>query len=69
MPPQWRCSRVDRETFGDIEAQGVGTWLGNLQKELVEKTYRPKPLLRVWIPKNQGAQRPSNPFRISTGAP
>lgn len=49
---------VDRETFGDIEAQGVGTWLGNLQKELVEKTYRPKPLLRVWIPKNQGGQRP-----------
>lgn len=49
---------VDRESFTEIEARGVDKWLGNLQKELVEKTYRPKPLLRVWIPKASGGQRP-----------
>lgn len=49
---------VDRESFADIETQGVNRWLGNLQKELAAKTYRPKPLLRVWIPKNNGDQRP-----------
>lgn len=48
---------IDRETFTDIEAQGVNQWLGNLQKELAQKTYRPKPLLRVWIPKKSGGQR------------
>jgi RNA-directed DNA polymerase len=49
---------VDRESFADIEAQGVDRWLGNLQRELKAKTYRPKPLLRVWIPKSNGGQRP-----------
>ena len=48
---------VDLESFADIENQDVNRWLGNLQKELVTKTYRPKPLLRVWIPKNNGGQR------------
>ena len=43
---------TDRESFADIETHGVEQWLGNLQRELVAKTYRPKPLLRVWIPKN-----------------
>lgn len=59
-----RCRRnggsagIDRETFKMIETQGLETWLGNLQAELRAKEYRPQPLLRVWIPKASGGQRP-----------
>ncbi len=49
---------VDGETFAKIEAQGLESWLGNLQQELKTKTYRPQPLLRTWIPKARGGQRP-----------
>ena len=49
---------VDRETFEMIEAQGVERWLGMLREELKSGTYAPKPLLRVWIPKSNGGQRP-----------
>lgn len=49
---------VDRVSFADIEDQGVTRWLGNLRQELLAKTYRPRPLLRVWIPKSNGGQRP-----------
>jgi group II intron reverse transcriptase/maturase len=36
----------------------VEAWLGNLQQELRAKHYRPQPLLRVWIPKASGGERP-----------
>ena len=49
---------VDGVRFEDIETEGVETWLGNLQKELRSKQYRPQPLVRVWIPKASGGQRP-----------
>ena len=49
---------VDRVSFDQIEAQGVETWLAKLQEELRDKTYCPLPLLRVWIPKSNGGQRP-----------
>jgi group II intron reverse transcriptase/maturase len=49
---------VDRITFAQIETEGVATWLAKLQEELRHKTYRPQPLLRVWIPKSNGGQRP-----------
>lgn len=49
---------ADGESFSDIEAQGVERWLGHLQEELRSKQYAPKPLLRVWIPKSNGGQRP-----------
>jgi len=49
---------VDGETFAQIEAQGVEGWLGKLREELVSGRYAPKPLLRVWIPKSNGGQRP-----------
>lgn len=49
---------VDGRTFDEIDAEGVQTWLGNLQQELRGGTYRPLPLLRVWIPKQNGGQRP-----------
>ena len=49
---------VDGETFARIDAQGPEQWLGRLREELVSGHYVPKPLLRVWIPKSNGGQRP-----------
>jgi group II intron reverse transcriptase/maturase len=49
---------VDGETFAAIEAQGVAVWLERLRQELTATTYRPQPLLRVWIAKSNGGQRP-----------
>jgi len=49
---------VDGERFEDIEAYGLERWLGELTEELREKTYRPQAVLRVWIPKPDGSQRP-----------
>jgi RNA-directed DNA polymerase len=49
---------VDGETFERIEAQGQERWLKALREELVSGRYAPKPLLRVWIPKSNGGQRP-----------
>lgn len=60
-----RCRRnggshgTDHETFAEIDISGVDEWLGKLQKELKDKSYYPKPLRRVWIPKANGkALRP-----------
>jgi RNA-directed DNA polymerase len=52
------ASGVDRETFEQVEAHGRERWLGTLQQELRTKQYTPQPLLRVWIPKSNGGQRP-----------
>ena len=52
---------VDRVTFEQIEAEGVEAWLAKLQEELRTGTYGPLPLLRVWIPKSNGGQRPLSP--------
>src|SRR6516225_9685785 len=49
---------VDDQTFDDIEAYGAGRWLRELTEELKNKTYRPRPVRRVWIPKADGKQRP-----------
>ena len=49
---------VDGETFAAIEDHGVGAWLEGLRQELCAGTYRPQPLLRAWIPKSHGGQRP-----------
>lgn len=61
----WRqCRRnggapgVDEEDFETIESQGKEAWLANLQEELKARRYTPRPLLRVWIPKANGGQRP-----------
>ncbi len=59
-----RCRRnggsagVDGETFEKIDTEGWEQWLGKLQQELQAKEYRSQPLLRVWIPKSNGSQRP-----------
>ena len=49
---------VDGRTFEAIESQGVASWLTALREELQQKEYRPQSLLRVWIPKGNGGQRP-----------
>ena len=59
-----RCRRnagspgVDRETFAQIESQGVGAWLGKLREDLRTGHYRPQALRRVWIPKSGRGERP-----------
>jgi group II intron reverse transcriptase/maturase len=49
---------VDDQTFEDIEDYGVRRWLDELTQELKSRTYRPKPVRRVYIPKPDGKQRP-----------
>jgi RNA-directed DNA polymerase len=49
---------VDGVDFDAIETLGLEQWLGTLQEELRSKSYAPQPLLRVWIPKRNGGQRP-----------
>ncbi|MGH7086833.1 MAG: group II intron reverse transcriptase/maturase [Acetobacteraceae bacterium] len=48
----------DGMTFDQITAFGQDRWLGELRQELLARQYRPQPLLRVWIPKSNGGQRP-----------
>src|SRR5215470_11251091 len=49
---------VDGQTFEDIEAYGKERWLDELAQELKNRTYRPLPVRRVYIPKPDGKQRP-----------
>lgn len=49
---------VDGETIEAIEAQGVDSFLSELQEELRSERYRPCPVRRVFIPKPDGRQRP-----------
>jgi group II intron reverse transcriptase/maturase len=51
---------VDGQSIEEI-AVDVGLkrqWIGSLQEELRNKTYRPSPVRRVWIPKASGGKRP-----------
>ncbi|MFO0814794.1 MAG: group II intron reverse transcriptase/maturase [Gemmatales bacterium] len=61
----YRCCRanggapgVDGQTFDAIESYGVETWLSELAEELATKRYRPLPVRRVMIPKENGKLRP-----------
>lgn len=49
---------VDGQTFADIEAYGRDRWLDELTTALRERTYRPSPVRRVFIPKGDGKPRP-----------
>jgi len=49
---------VDSQTFEDIEAYGRDRWLDELTTELRGRTYRPRPVRRVLIPKPDGKRRP-----------
>ncbi len=45
-------------TFDQIATHGQERWPEELRQELQAGGYRPQPLLRVWIPKSNGGQRP-----------
>jgi group II intron reverse transcriptase/maturase len=49
---------VDGQTFEDIEALGVGSWIAELMQRLRSKRYHPQPVRRVYIPKSDGTVRP-----------
>ena len=50
---------VDGETVADIESFGVDRWLGALARDLKERTYRPRAVRQVLMPKKQrGKFRP-----------
>jgi RNA-directed DNA polymerase len=50
---------VDGQTFEDIEKDfALPVFLAELSEDLRKKTYTPKPVRRVWIPKPDGKQRP-----------
>jgi RNA-directed DNA polymerase len=63
---------VDGVTFAAVEAGGVQEFLGQLRKELVERTYRPQAARKVEIPKDGGKMRqlsiPSVRDRVVQGA-
>ena len=49
---------VDGETFEEVETKGRTEYLKELQQELKTEEYKPKPVLRVYIPKSKGKMRP-----------
>ena len=49
---------VDGMTFSDVEAYGVDRFISEIIDELETKTYKPEAVLRVYITKDNGKQRP-----------
>jgi group II intron reverse transcriptase/maturase len=49
---------VDQATLRSIEEQGVAQFLEGIQADLKAGRYRPSPVMRRWIPKADGKQRP-----------
>src|ERR1700761_5563177 len=63
---------IDGGTFAAVEAAGEAAFLGQLRKELVERTFRPQKARKVEIPKGGGKMRqlsiPSIRDRVVQGA-
>jgi len=49
---------VDGESFAEIERKGIEHFLMQLQKDLKSREYTPQAVLRCWIEKANGKQRP-----------
>jgi RNA-directed DNA polymerase len=49
---------VDKQTLAAVQEYGVARLLGELQRDLREGSYRPRPVRRVEIPKPAGGKRP-----------
>jgi group II intron reverse transcriptase/maturase len=49
---------VDQATLRSIEERGVKQFLEGIQADLKAGRYRPSPVMRRWIPKADGKQRP-----------
>lgn len=49
---------VDGETFEQVEVEGLEGWLDRLREEVRTKSYQPRPVRRVMIPKPGGGERP-----------
>ena len=49
---------VDGISFADVDEGGLESFLREIRKSLMEKSYRPDPVLRVMIPKSDGTERP-----------
>lgn len=49
---------VDKVSFAQIEQAGREDFLEQIRKELRTRTYKPSPVKRVWIEKENGGQRP-----------
>jgi RNA-directed DNA polymerase len=44
--------------FALIEEAGEEAWLAGVRQDLIEQTYRPAPVRRVYLPKPGGGERP-----------
>ncbi len=49
---------IDKQSFADIKAYGIGKFLKELQEELRKRTYKPQPVKRKMIEKENGGLRP-----------
>src|SRR2546421_1407496 len=49
---------VDGQSFEQIESEGREEWLQGIRKDLRDKTYQPRAVRRVMIPKPGGGERP-----------
>jgi RNA-directed DNA polymerase len=49
---------VDEQSFQGIESQGLEGWLSGIREDLRAKTYQPRVVRRVMIPKSGGGERP-----------
>ena len=49
---------IDGVTIEGVETEGVEQFLQEIEQDLRAKSYRPQPVLRVYVPKGDGRQRP-----------